>query len=234
VPNYFDKFPKVPYSLSQVNNQSTQLVTNILVRVGFVQEILNNIFSYYEYTITEGQTPEMVAEMTYGDPEAHWMILLSNNRMDAQFDWPLETRPFTDYLIGKYGSIAIAQTTYHHYERIVTRTDSRSGLISQEIYLINPSDVGADLDDNIPYDTYNAMAETDFETYNLIDGTAVEQVTTKNRVTFYDWEDYNNELKRQIRLIKPIYYPSIKGELASLMTKFGVTQSAGFRDIRNF
>ena len=41
-----------------------------------------------------------------------------NNIIDPIWEWPLTTTLFRKFLENKYGSVAIAKTTVHHYEYI--------------------------------------------------------------------------------------------------------------------
>ena len=43
------------------------------------------------------------------------MVLLSNNIINVQQEWPLEHQSYYNYLINKYGSDAALQNI-HHYE----------------------------------------------------------------------------------------------------------------------
>lgn len=121
--NFFDKFPKIGYSIGFDDSKvrTYDLATNIMVRVRVLVENLDKVFHYYEYTVKEGDKPEILAEKIYGDPEAHWLILVSNNRVDPFYDWPMDYEAFNSYIINKYGSIENAQTTYHHHN-IVYKT----------------------------------------------------------------------------------------------------------------
>lgn len=117
---YFDKFPLIRYSIGRDDSKikTYDLATNILVRVRVLVDQLDKVFHYYEYTIKDGERPEILADKIYGDPEAHWLILLTNNRTDPFYDWPLAYDEFNKYIISKYGSIENAQTTYHHHNKI--------------------------------------------------------------------------------------------------------------------
>ena len=125
MPNYFDKFPKIAYQINKDSNRTKQftLATNIMVRVRVLVEKLDQVFHYYPYTIKDGDKPEILAEKFYGDAEAHWLILLTNNITDPIYDWPMPNDIFDKYIIAKYGSLAIAQTTYHHYEIVYQTYD---------------------------------------------------------------------------------------------------------------
>ena len=140
---YFGKFPQIPYAISK-SDQSTinfALVTDIMVRVRVLTEKLNQIFHYYEYTIKEDETPEILANKIYGDPETHWLIMMTNNITDPQFDWPLSYDVFNQYLINKYGSIPNAQTTIHHYEKIYKTVDTYTRIETDNIFQIEPNPI---------------------------------------------------------------------------------------------
>lgn len=142
---YFDIFPRVDYSIGEDANV-TENVTNIFKRYAILREILSNATSYILYEVDDDDTPEILAEKLYSDAGAGWMILYANKIMDPQFDWPLSENNFRKYIIEKYGSIAAAQTSYHHYEKIVEtrvgdQTYTRTYLVNKERLTENALDV---------------------------------------------------------------------------------------------
>jgi predicted DNA-binding protein YlxM (UPF0122 family) len=216
---YFDLFPKIRYDIAGNQFTNYQNVTNIFFRLGVLQEILGNISAYYEHIISDGDTPEILAEKVYGDPEAHWIILIANNIVDAQYDWPLDGRTFNNYIIGKYGSTANAQITIHHYEKVITREESTTGLVTETRFIVNQEKL-TDNDLDVPYDYYEgdgSLPETQsVETFNLSSGETVVQVIRREAISNYDYEDALNESKRTIKVIKPEYYTQIMSEFTRL------------------
>jgi hypothetical protein len=118
---YFDMFPKIQYDING-DGLTTETVTNIFKRIGILRDVLSNASSYVLYEVEENDTPEVLAEKVYNDAGAGWIILYANKIIDPQFEWPMNDSVFKDYLINKYGSVANAQTTYHHYEKVVETT----------------------------------------------------------------------------------------------------------------
>jgi hypothetical protein len=118
---YFNNFPKIDYSIGD-NKKITETVTNIFKRFGILRSVLSNASAYVLYEVEDGETPEILAERAYNDAGAGWIILYANQIIDPQFDWPLSDNNFKSYIIEKYGSIANAQNTIHHYEKVVTTT----------------------------------------------------------------------------------------------------------------
>ena len=105
VSKFFDSFPKIKYDINNVTvfkAGAHEVVTDIFFRLGVIQEALNNISSYTVYDIEDGETPELLAERFYGDSGAAWMILMANNIVDAQFEWPLDYTSFQQFIIDKY------------------------------------------------------------------------------------------------------------------------------------
>lgn len=129
--NFMDKFPKIPYDINKGQYSNFDSITDLTFRFSIIKDVLNNIAAYYEYDIREGETPEILADKVYGDPEAYWIILYANDIYDPQYDWPMDKNVFEKYIIGKYGSISAAKSTIHHYEKIIGRQVENS----EKIYL---------------------------------------------------------------------------------------------------
>lgn len=114
---YFKQFPQIYYDFPQVGKSDVdlQILTDITTNVRFRKEVLENITLYDEYDMLEGETPEMVAEKVYGNPELHWIIMLVNQRYDYLRDFPLTSAELEEYCIRTYGADNIYNV--HHYEK---------------------------------------------------------------------------------------------------------------------
>jgi|694.fasta_scaffold00231_19 hypothetical protein len=102
--SYFSNFPKMLYSTS-LGVANPKAVTNIIAKVNFLSESINNTSIFYNYSVKDGERPEDIAYKMYKDPKKHWIILLSNNILDPQYDWVLSTNQLEDYINKKYSSI---------------------------------------------------------------------------------------------------------------------------------
>ena len=96
---YFNYFPKTSYTFDGTN---IQYVTNLLSKVSFESDFKENSVIYYEYLVSDGETPEIVAHKIYGSAEKHWIILMLNDILHPQFDWPLNESSLNKFIDIKY------------------------------------------------------------------------------------------------------------------------------------
>jgi len=191
---YFQKFPLLSYTLD--DNKSIQTVTDILKRIVLSPEIRKNDAFYDQYDVKDGETPEIVANYFYNDPQLHWLVLMANDIIDPRFEWPLSYYNLIEYCKGKYGQDQIYHT--HHYVNEVEFVVDGSRVIEEESTYENPIP--------IIFETSNAYESTLlFQNYNI-------KLTP---VTNFDYEDALNESKRRILVIKP----SVVSELDSTFTQ---------------
>lgn len=213
---FLDLFPTIDYNVNTGGRSEFQKITNIFFRVNFVKETLNESSSYFLYDITDSDTPEILAEKVYKNPDAYWMITYANNISDPQYDWPLNYIAFNKYIESKYGSIATAKTTYHHYEKVIERTYKGETTVSR--YQINEAPLSEfNLPADANYDTWSDLEENVPVSINMGNGDTIFQNTYRNRVTNYDYEEELNNAKRSIKIIKRDYYPRIQEEFNNLL-----------------
>lgn len=110
---YFKMMPKMLINLYGDSN-SYKLVTDITARVSGSSEIRKNMFLYDTYDVRDGETPEILADKLYGDPQLHWVILLCNDIIDPVYDWVISYEILMQHVIATYGEENIYHT--HHYE----------------------------------------------------------------------------------------------------------------------
>jgi hypothetical protein len=84
---YFSNFPFIVYD--SVGNGDFKIVTNLLKRVALRSKVRANTLVFDTYDVREGETPEILADKLYDDPELHWIILYVNNITDRYHQWPM-------------------------------------------------------------------------------------------------------------------------------------------------
>jgi hypothetical protein len=100
---YFANFPDILYPFELGGKIKLVRVKDIVSNVRIRKQILSNITLYDEYDITDGETPEIIAERVYGDPTLHWVIMLVNDRYDLWNDFPMSGDALSKYIENKYG-----------------------------------------------------------------------------------------------------------------------------------
>lgn len=205
---YFSNFPRIYFSTN--DGESVDWITNIMAKFSLDESFKENTAVYYKYDITEGDTPEIVAHKLYGSTQKHWIVLMMNNIVDPQFDWPMTSITLNNYIDAKYSNTEYANTTtsgagleyagtnIHSYYKIVTTT------IPNGSKIVNEYEVDA-----ITYTTIS----TSTSEVTLADGNNIAITTSRKTKTYYDYEVELNESKRQIKLLKPEFVPSLENEI---------------------
>lgn len=205
--NYFNYFPKTFY---RTEDTSLEAVTNITSRIDVLKEARDNPNLWTEYSINEGDTPEIIASRVYNDPEKHWIILMLNNIVDPMFDWPLQQNQLIKFIDKKYEVSANgtmtgtkwSQQNVHSYYKIATKTNLSSGSYSVETTEIGLAE-------------YNALVPSELD-YILSDGTNLRVNIVKGTKTFYEYENDINDNKRIIKILKSELIPLVNKELKDI------------------
>ena len=134
---YFENFPVITYKSKDV--------TNLLRRIAIRSKVKTNTLFFDTYDVKEGETPEIIADKLYGDPQLHWVIMIVNNIVDRYHGWPMFGNKFLDYVNEKYSN----PSATHHYE-----IAQSSGDTSVKI------NIGTD---NTDYPTATAITNFEFE-----------------------------------------------------------------------
>ena len=109
---YFKALPKMYYPYKQGTKTTHTIVTDIFRRV-HLDKFFQNRLALTEYYVNDMDTPESVAHRAYGSTKYHWIVLLANNIVDVQREWPLSGRNLIAYVDDKYGTSN--RTDVHHY-----------------------------------------------------------------------------------------------------------------------
>jgi hypothetical protein len=207
---YFNYFPKTLYT-NELNNSGIDSVTNIISRFSFEENLKENISAFYEYDIQESDTPEIIAHKYYGDSEKHWVVLLFNDIMDPQYDWPLQYSSFIKYIDNKYSANNYADTANTSVTGLSWSQNTNN--IKSYFKIITQSSDDNDFVEKIEVDgnTYaNIAAST--SNYTLQNGSNLTITTTKETQTYYDFELEENENKRKIKLLKSEFIYEVEKE----------------------
>ena len=107
---YFANFPRIPYD--NYGTGDFRLPPNILKRIAVRANVKTTTSLFDTYDVKEGETPELIADKLYGNPEFHWVVLMMNDVVDRYHQWPMSRRQFLAHLNDKYTNV----DAVHHYE----------------------------------------------------------------------------------------------------------------------
>ena len=131
------------------------------------------------------------------------MVLLSNNIVNIQNEWPLGQQAFETYILDKYGTSAKLDEI-HHYES--NEVKDSTGVI------IFPKGVRVSAAQSVSY-------------YEPLNDESITVNPVSKAVTNFEHELKVNDDKRRIFLIKPIYLNVVFDDLEEMMLyKKGSTQ----------
>ena len=103
---YFSLTPDIVYDQKPVSypfSVSDKIIAkNFFRRYQLNDDIFSVAVYFSKYAIIDTETPAMVADKAYGSPFYDWVILLSNNLVNAQYDWPLSNYDLNKVLEKEY------------------------------------------------------------------------------------------------------------------------------------
>ena len=117
---------------------TTKQVTDLFRRVKIKEKILDEASLYQEYDVPNGERPEDTSMKHFGDPQYHWVILMTNKGQDGFYDWPLDFRAFETFIKDKYANPDAIQ----HYEKAQSSGKTTSNDYSHLIE-VNETEPGA-------------------------------------------------------------------------------------------
>ena len=180
------------------------VVKNFFKRAKLRTDVFQALTFFTKFNVNGDDRPDNVADNFYDDPTLDWIVLLSNNIVNIQSEWPLSQADFFTYLSEKYPDENVLYSGIHHYEANEVKT-------STDVIII-PSGIRVGVGQSVSF----------------FDEGLNQQVTKTNvasPVTNYMHEQKLNDKKREIFLLKPTYVNLLIDDLEEIMTyKKGSTQ----------
>ena len=194
--NYFDLFPDIELpSFSDKRRSSFDYIKikNLFKRGRVRDDIYGNVTAFSKYLVLDGERPDTVAKKLYEDENLDWIILLSNNMMNVQDEWPMGQFDFQRYLDNKYSKDQLGEI--HHYETNEIR--NQSGILLLQNGLVVDADY-----------TFK---------YTDIDG-SVHTVNSVKSISNIQYEIDKNDAKRSINVLRKEYIGIIIDDMRQIMT----------------
>ena len=203
---YFRQLPDFDYVNRTSENHSIsayETVKNIFKRAKISDDIFSDLTFFTKYKIVGDDRPDIVANKFYDDPRLDWIVLLSNNIMNVQTEWPMTQSDYYDFLIDKYGDEETINKVHHYRCTGVTTND---GIV------IVPEGLTIESDFSVTY-------------FDASIGSSVTKTGISEEVTNLEYENDIQDAKRNIFLLKPTYLNIVFDDIEDLMRyKKGGTQ----------
>ena len=194
---YFRQVPDLEYVSRLPNAKISDYikVKNLFKRGKLADDIFANLSFFTKYQIEGDDRPDNVAYKVYSDSTVDWGVLLSNNYINIQSEWPLLQNDFDRYLLDKYGTYEKLNAVHHYETSEIKNVDGAT---------ITPAGLTVASDYSVTY-------------YDAATGQEVEKENTAVEVTNYEYESKIEDAKRDIYLLKPMYLNIIKDDMRDIM-----------------
>ena len=159
-------------------------VKNFFKRVKLRGDIFGDITFFTKYKILGDERPDNVAHKIYNDSTYDWIVLLSNNILNIQTEWPLKQRDLDAYLLNKYDTYDNLYNGIHHYESVELKNNNNVTLLAP----------GIRVSKGYTYTYFDSLLDV-----------VVTSGDLSTPVTNYEYEIKIEDEKRNISLLKPIY-----------------------------
>ena len=204
--NYFSQVPEFDYvsRLPGANIGDYIRVKNLFKKGKIREDIFQNLSFFEKYKIIGNDRPDNVAFEIYEDSKLDWVVLLSNNILNIQTEWPLPQTDFDRFVLDKYDDYDTLYNGIHHYETEEVKNSRGVTIVP----------AGLQVDSSYSVSYYDFFIE--------------QQITTGNisiPITNYEYEEKVENDKRNIFLLKKDYVGIVLNDMEEIMEyKEGSTQ----------
>jgi len=180
---YFSLVPNISYDEKPISYpfSESDFVTakNFFRRYKLNDDLFSYAVIFTKYSIVDGDRPDSLAKKLYGNQFYDWVILLTNNMVNAQYDWPM--------------------SNFELYKTLESEFEDPYGTINHyETYEYGPYPAGLHVDETFYNNTHKLN----------IDGSFVVKNGNElcRPITIAEYYAAENEKKREIYVLKPIYF----------------------------
>jgi hypothetical protein len=204
--SYFQRVPDFNYVSRLPDSKIGDYVRvkNLFKKGKLREDIFQNVAFFEKYKIVGDDRPDNVAFEVYDDSSLDWVILLSNNILNIQSEWPLPQTDFDRFVLDKYGDYNTLYNGIHHYETIEIKN-------TQGVTIV-PAGLQVDSSYSVSY--YDFFTDLQVTTGNLA-----------TPITNYEYEEKIDNDKRNIFILKSRYLNTVFDDMEEIMQyKKGSTQ----------
>ena len=196
--SYFQRVPDFNYVSRLPDSKIGDYirVKNLFKKGKLREDIFQNVAFFEKYKIVGNDRPDNVAFEVYDDSSLDWVILLSNNILNIQSEWPLPQTDFDRFVLDKYGDYDTLYNGIHHYETIEVKN-------TQGVTIV-PAGLQVDSSYSVSY--YDFFTDLQVTTGNLA-----------TPITNYEYEEKVDNDKRNIFILKSRYLNIVFDDMEEIM-----------------
>lgn len=116
---YFNFLPAIKYDQKPISypfSESDYVVAkNFFRRYKISDTAFSQSVYFNKYALEDGQRLDQISEAVYGNPNYDWIIVLTNNMVNTQYDLPMSESELRKHIESQYDN---PYYDYHHYEII--------------------------------------------------------------------------------------------------------------------
>ena len=203
---YFSNLPEFEYVNRTQSGRSEgdySVVKNFFKRGKLREDIFQDLTFFTKYIVQGDDRPDTVASKVYNDPTLDWVVLMANNIINVQSEWPMSQADFHAYITNKYDEETLYSGIHHYESREVKTTDNS---------IIIPAGQRVGVAQSVSY-------------YDDALGQHVRATDVALPVTNFTHEERLNNDKRNIFVLKASYLNIVFDDLEEIMEyKKGSTQ----------
>ena len=203
--NYFKQIPDFQY-VSRLPNATISdyiNVKNLFKRGKLKENVASDATLFTKYKVEGDDRPDNVAFKVYDNENLDWLVMVCNNIMNLQSEWPLLQAEFDRHLIDTYGTYENLNSI-HHYETIEIKNSMGVKLVEQ----------GLEVDSDYSITYYDSITEQEVTQTNIV-----------TPITNLEYETKLDDDKRNIFLLKPSYVNVVTDDMEEIMAyKKGSTE----------
>ena len=190
---YFSIVPNIAYDEKPIKYPFSEsdfvVAKNFFRRYKVSDDIFSSAVYFTKFSIPDGMRPDAVALKAYGNEFYDWIILLVNNMVNAQYDWPMNNYEIYKILEEEYDD---PYSEINHYE------------IKKAI---GPYSAGLHVDETFYNGQHKLNINGSIQTKN---GNEIA-----SPVTVAEYYTSENEKKREIYILKAEYVQSFVDDFRS-------------------
>ena len=193
--NYFNLVPDFEYVSRLPDAKISDYITvkNLFKRVFLREDIYQNLPFFKKYSVVGDDRPDNVAAQVYEDSTLDWLVLLANNIVNVQNEWPLPQEDFNRHLLDTYNDdYDKIYNGVHHYETIEVKDSNKVVIVPEGL------EVSEDF-------------STTYFDYFIGGLTTANNITRP--VTNYQYEEKLENKKREIFILKPEYISVVMDDI---------------------